>query len=107
MQPESRNTGVVQSHDMTSHSEVGRLHAQPRSTHMASVTEFDAPRDDDAQSPTPPNSEVASVVALANAVFAGLAGLFMATRSIALTVLAAGLVALLGLSIVFRRRHRG
>lgn len=45
---------------------------------------------------------------LANAVFAGLAGVFTATRSVVVTGLAAGLVALLGVALAVRRsRHSG
>lgn len=65
-------------------------------------------RESDGDAGTSAQSELTSMVALANAVFAGLAGVFTATGSVMITVLAAGLVALLGLSVALRRRmHRG
>jgi hypothetical protein len=68
--------------------------------------EFDAIDEDGAKPGAPAHSELASMVVLANAVFAGLAGVFTATRSIVVTGLAAGLVALLGVSLLVRRSRR-
>jgi hypothetical protein len=50
-------------------------------------------------------NEVATLVILFNVVTGGLGGLYLSTQSIAVTVLAAGLVALLGLYVVFSPGH--
>lgn len=49
---------------------------------------------------------VAALVILFNVVTGGLGGLYVSTQSIAVTALAAGLVALLGLYAVVSGRHR-
>lgn len=59
-----------------------------------------------AGSPSPGSTnEVAALVILFNVVTAGLGGLYVSTQSIAVTAVAASLVALLGLYLVFSCRH--
>lgn len=47
-----------------------------------------------------------ALVVLSTAVTAGVGGLYMATRSIVVTALAAGLIAVLGACVTVQRRHR-
>jgi hypothetical protein len=64
------------------------------------------PDDEALDQPRSSRSSV-EVVTVANAVFAGVATVFTVTRSVVVTVLAGGLVALLGLlNALSRRRHR-
>lgn len=52
-------------------------------------------------------NNVVALVILLNAVTGGLGGLYVSTQSIVVTAIAAGLVALLGLYVLFScRRHR-
>lgn len=52
-------------------------------------------------------NNVAALVILLNVVTGGLGGLYVSTQSVAVTAVAAGLVALLGLYVLFScQRHR-
>jgi hypothetical protein len=63
-------------------------------------------QDNSAAEPSPSRTgDVTSLVTLANAMFAGVAGTFAATRSVLVTFLAAVLVALLSLAVVVRKRR--
>lgn len=86
------------------------LHARGTETHLVLVTDPQVGSRDPDEAAEPSASrtgEVAALVTLANAMFAGLAGTYVATQSVEITFLAAALVALLCLAVVVRRRQRG
>jgi len=67
--------------------------------------EFGPTADETGRPKTSRTEELATLATFANAIFAGSASTFAATRSVAITAVSALLVALLGLTFVIRRRH--
>ena len=80
----------------------GVLHAMDRAMHVCHVIDPDVEGWNDGHRASGSSVDVATV---ANAVFAGLGTVFTATRSVVITVLAAGLAAFLGLLLVLRHWH--